>query len=183
MKTFTMLFRGLALLVGFSLLVGCAGQVKKLPVKLVDQETGKLVDGYLATTTTGDTLDRSSSFTQLAVDTGRKDEQGKPILKQVSGDLTTGSTVAGQAAVGIVSGTGAAAIQARAARSTAKTKSEAMVEAMKCPDGTTLCHSSVISVGGAQASAGAGASAGAEVMIDAVLGTCPNGNCIPIGIE
>jgi hypothetical protein len=107
------------------LLVGCAGGgLKKLPMKVVDNETGELRDAYLSVETAGDTLDRSSSYTQLGMDTGKVDENGDPIIKQTAGELTTGPTVPGQMAVGFTNGMGAALIQRDAAIRSAKIKTE-----------------------------------------------------------
>lgn len=118
----------LALLLG-----GCAGTMKQLP------------DGrYLSAVTAGDTLDRSATYVQILEVTG-KDENGKPILRQVAGDLTIGQTVAGDTVRGVTNGLGAAFVQRSAAVRTAQIKSDAMrqaAEASACKEGA-ICNSLV----------------------------------------
>ncbi len=163
MKTIVSLMAFTSLL----LLGGCAGTLKELP------------DGrFLSAVTAGDTLDRSATYVQILEKAG-VDEKGKPVLKQVAGDLTVGPTVAGDTVKGVTQGLGVAAVQHNAAIRTAKIKTKALT----CPDGTTACHSTVIAVQGAQAAAGSTAVSESITTFDAVFGTCPTGGCIAVPME
>ncbi len=103
----------LVLIAFAAVLGGCAGHIKMLPD-----------GGYAIMTTVGDTLDRSTSF--VGEYDCPKDKEGKPILGQctpkgpVAKERVHGQTVAGQAVTGAVAGTGAALINASAARSVAE---------------------------------------------------------------
>ncbi len=104
-------------------LAGCAGQLKQLP------------DGtFFGMTTVGDTLDRSASHIGLyeqKVDAAGKllfHPDGRPqLVAKEKGQMSVGATVAGQAVVGAVSGTGAAWIQGDALKDATKLG--------KCADG------------------------------------------------
>jgi hypothetical protein len=148
------------------MLTACAGSIKKAPIKMVVDD--KEVDLYVATTTSGG-LDRSSTLTQVGYDTGRKDKDGKPILVQIDGgaELNTGSTVAGDVLRGVTVGTGAAYIQGEAIRSSARTKSSAY----RCPDGTQVCHSTILQGAQALSNSHSGSSSEANLI------GCPTGNC------
>lgn len=146
-------------LMGLVLLAGCAGGMKQLP------------DGrYLSSVTVGDSLDRSASYVQILE--AKVDLDGQVTYVEVAGDLTVGSTVAGDVIKGVTVGTGAAFIQGRAARSVAKIKSKAMA----CPDGTTNCYSTVIGVAGASANAQSLSNAQTSTNSTIDLG-CPSGTC------
>ncbi len=102
----------LALVFVTTLLGACAGTVKQLPD-----------GGYAIMTTVGDTLDRSTSI--VGEYNCPEDEAGKPIIGKCSikapKERVHGQTVAGQAIVGAVGGTGAALINGNTARSVART--------------------------------------------------------------
>lgn len=145
------------------LVTGCAGHIKQLP------------DGrHLSATTAGDTPDRSATYVQILEDDGNGG------YKEVAGDLTVGPTIAGQATIGILNGTGAAYIQGEALKDAANAKASAL----RCPDGTTNCHSTVIGVGGAEAVAGSSASSQSGVKFNADLFRgCPSGNCVSVPMQ
>lgn len=104
-------------------LVGCAGSLKQLP------------DGsYLGVVTAGDSLDRSASH--IGIYEAKVGPDGKPLLKadgtpvlvlKEKGQLSVGTTIAGQALVGATSGTVAAIIQAEGLKDATKLG--------KCADG------------------------------------------------
>jgi hypothetical protein len=144
-------------------IVGCAGQTKKLPGKLMLKEGGDLVDAYISNTTVGDTLDRSTSVTQISVDSGLKDDKGKPILKQISLETNTSGTVAGRTIEGVTSGMGAAWVQGEYLQKVAKNHRKAS----RCPDGTQVCNSTIL-----QSMSDSNANAGVDVVTDIVLGGC-----------
>ena len=151
------------------LLVGCAGQVKKLPMKVVDNETKELVDAYVSTTTTGDWWDRSSSYTQLGVDSGKDDPEGNPILKQTAGELTTGPTVVGESFKGAVSGVSAAAIQYKAAVRSAEIKTKgATGTSIHVQGGTSLSQSQAAARGEADVT---------------ITETTTSGCCVPVPMD
>lgn len=105
-------FMSLAL-ISFTALFGACSSVKMLP-------TGS----FAIATTVGDTWDRSSTF--VGEYDCPTDEQGNPKLGKckVAGNATPpdrvhGQTVAGQVAVGMLGGTGAALVNGNTARSVA----------------------------------------------------------------
>lgn len=147
------------------MLGGCAGTLKPLP------------DGrYISAVNVGN-LDRSGTLFQILEKVGTG-EDGKPIFKQTASDLTVGPTVVGNSITGMVAGTVPALLQGAAAIRTANIKTKAM----KCPEGTANCYSTVIGVGGAQAAAGSNSASQSGVAFDAVFqtGSCPSGNCLAI---
>jgi len=145
------------ILVAALLMTGCAGhQMKQLP------------DGrWLSATTAKDSVDRSATYVQVLKRETNKD--GSVSFKEVAGDLTVGSTVAGDVIRGVTVGTGAAYIQGEAGKSIANTRANAT----KCPDGTTNCYSTVINVDGASASAGSSAASGSSTDVVIQSGSIP----------
>ena len=144
------------------LLSGCAGTMKQLP------------DGrFLSAVTVGDHLDRSATYVQI-LEVAGQDEQGKPILQQVAGDLTVGQTVGGDVIRGVTNGLGVAFVQRDAAMRTAKIKAKAQT----CPDGTMACYGTVNFVQGSQAAAGATAVSESNTDFNASFGTCRD--CVPM---
>ncbi|MCD5381527.1 MAG: hypothetical protein LR008_03060 [Candidatus Pacebacteria bacterium] len=152
-------------LLSLVLLAGCAGGMKQLP------------DGrYLSAVTVGDSLDRSATYVQILEE--KVDENGQMAYVETAGDLTVGSTVAGDVIKGVTVGTGAAFIQGRAARSVAKIKTKALA----CPDGATTCNSTVIGVAGA--SANAASLSNAQSITDvSIQSGCPSGACTVIPMD
>jgi hypothetical protein len=153
-----------------ALLGGCAGQIKLLPIKVAD-ETGALRTAVLATTTTSDSLDRSASLTQVGIDTDLKDEQGKPIYRQVASSLDTGPTVGGDTIRGVTNGMGFGFLQYKAAVRTTELKSRA------APGGGITFN-----VQGSQALSGATAisESGANASGAMSTGVCPNCGGFPM---
>jgi hypothetical protein len=150
---------------------GCAGQIKKLPIQMADTNTGATRDVYLSMTTVGDTLDRSSSITQLGYDSGKTDADGNPIIVQIAAEQQTGNTVMGQVAIGVLNGTGAAYLQKRGMENSART----YADSRKCPEGTVMCNSSNIQVAGASAASSSDSESNANASIDS--SSCPSGQC------
>lgn len=150
-----------------ALLTGCAGHMKQLPN-----------GDYLSATTVGDSLDRSATLVLIHEKVG-ENEDGSPIFRDKGkGNLTVGSTVAGDTLKAAIPGAIIAGIQYKSV----VRGSEIKTRALTCPEGTVNCHSTVVE--GARAAAVSDATSSTNAVVDVVLGGgCLSANCAAAPID
>lgn len=159
----------MAVIIGLCLVVGCSSQPKKLAMRMEDPVSKELKDVYVSATTVKDSTDRSVTFDQLGVETDEKDENGNPVLRAIATQRTVGGTTVGRTIEGVVPGVATAATQGLFLKEVAKIKTNGYVKGMRCPDGSLVCHSTILQ--GAQAGASAGSTSDAKVIVDVVKQT------------
>jgi hypothetical protein len=154
---------------------GCSN-MKKLPIKMADKNTGEIRDIYVAATTVTDSLDQSLTVGQLGYDSGKTEADGTPIIVQIAAEQKMTNTVLGQIAIGVTNGTGAAYLQKRGMENSART----YADGRKCPEGTLQCNSSNIQVAGATAASASESNSDSAAAINS--SSCPSGQCTAIPI-